>query len=436
MLKTDSMKADSLGARRSVPGPAMPHARLSDKLLDLKAGSMSPSARLPLIQKHMPELDVLRGVAILAVLLYHGFYWQQAVSSSRWVTAFYNSTVIGWLGVNLFFVLSGFLITGILVDSKGKSSYYGNFYRRRALRILPAYLAVLLVLVLLGAMTYRSFAVDLLFLANYSTYLHATNYGVLWSLSVEEQFYLFWPALVANVSKRVLAFVSLLICLVEPLLRWLSVSGTFRMGEVHSGTHLIADNLALGALAALFARSRFGTRGNGVRLGLALCASGALVFVLGVPFGILHRTTLTGAAFQTVPWNLLFTGVLLLALGLRSPVASSRWTSPLRFLGYISYGLYLVHLLIFQAYDAVVAHLFRWPGLQHGLQAASMRCAIALTVSVLVAWASRSLFEEPFLRMGRSRSKVAGGSGLGKTDEELMLTKKTDACGPAPDGIR
>src|SRR6184192_54282 len=97
---------------------------------------VAQSSGVRLLQKHMPELDVLRGCAILAVLLYHGLYWSLGSSPNPLFNAVIKSTVVGWLGVNLFFVLSGFLITGILIDSKGKPSYYRRFYLRRVLRIL------------------------------------------------------------------------------------------------------------------------------------------------------------------------------------------------------------------------------------------------------------------------------------------------------------
>lgn len=83
---------------------------------------MVRSTDLSLLQKHMPELDILRGCAVLAVFFYHGLFWTGATSSNHWAHLFIESTVVGWLGVNLFFVLSGFLITGVLMDAKGRPS--------------------------------------------------------------------------------------------------------------------------------------------------------------------------------------------------------------------------------------------------------------------------------------------------------------------------
>jgi peptidoglycan/LPS O-acetylase OafA/YrhL len=352
----------------------------------------------------MPELDVLRGIAILVVVLYHGLYHSGAVSTNRIGQLLINLTVLGWLGVNLFFVLSGFLITGILIDSKGKPNFYRKFYLRRALRILPVFFAILLLLILLHKMSFRTAAFSMFFLANYMDTFHLVDaYFPLWSLSVEEQFYSFWPAVVGNVSVRVLTFLSVGLCLVDPLLRWFVASGHPSLGEVHVTTYLIADNLALGALAAIFARSRLGTLRNGVRLGLIAYAVALALLLAGLPFGILHRTNVFGAAFQSIPWNLFFTGTLLLLLGLQSPLFSSVWTSPLRFLGYISYGLYLIHMLVNTLYDWSVLHIAN-VSIRSTLSGAYTRLIFSTALSVLVAWLSRRFYEEPFLRMGKTRS--------------------------------
>ena len=114
-------------------------------------GPRAASAYEPLIRAHMPELDTIRGLAILGVLLYHGFYWVRDLSLyAPWQRHFFTLMAPGQFGVNLFFVLSGFLITGILLDSRNRPDYYQRFYFRRALRILPAYYLTLLLLILFG----------------------------------------------------------------------------------------------------------------------------------------------------------------------------------------------------------------------------------------------------------------------------------------------
>ena len=97
----------------------------------------------PLLRSVMPELDTLRGMAILGVLFLHGFFWPYSgLHFGRLGTLWLNITQPGWLGVNLFFVLSGFLITGILIDSAAGPDYYRRFYTRRALRIFTRLLCI------------------------------------------------------------------------------------------------------------------------------------------------------------------------------------------------------------------------------------------------------------------------------------------------------
>jgi peptidoglycan/LPS O-acetylase OafA/YrhL len=161
----------------------------------------------------MPELDTLRGVAILAVVFYHGFPRSDAVASLPGIVRIVSAIAEReWLGVNLFFVLSGFLITGILLDSKGAPQYYKRFYVRRALRIVPAYLLLLLLLLVLPLIgivdrriSWSFIGLSLIYLSNFTNFFGvAMQYGPLWSLAVEEQFYLVWPAAVRNLSRRTL----------------------------------------------------------------------------------------------------------------------------------------------------------------------------------------------------------------------------------------
>src|SRR4051812_27557384 len=123
-------------------------ATTSTKRLASAPESRSPSCkaqRSALLKPHMPGLDILRGIAILSVVLYHGLFWGPLLSPPRntiWARLA-GAFTFGWLGVFLFFVLSGFLITGILLDSRQQPFYWRNFYVKRALRILPAFFAVI-----------------------------------------------------------------------------------------------------------------------------------------------------------------------------------------------------------------------------------------------------------------------------------------------------
>ena len=134
----------------------------------------------------MPELDTIRGLAILAVLLYHGLYWQVDLSHfSKVEKRFLTSMWMGRLGVDLFFVLSGFLITGILLDSRERLEYYKRFYVRRALTILPIFIAIIALLALL-----KYAPVSFLFLS----LLYLSNLTPLWEFPSHTRFSGHWPS--------------------------------------------------------------------------------------------------------------------------------------------------------------------------------------------------------------------------------------------------
>ena len=162
----------------------------------------------PPARRHIPVLDGLRGLAVVLVLLFHLDRLSGAAWPDRVLARLFGA---GWVGVDLFFVLSGFLITGILVDTAAQRNFFRNFYARRALRIFPLYYALLVV----GFAVYPTFAPAIhadrdwrLFLDGqwwFWSYLAnirlaavggaPMNFGHLWSVAIEEQFYLVWPLL-------------------------------------------------------------------------------------------------------------------------------------------------------------------------------------------------------------------------------------------------
>ena len=143
----------------------------------------------------MPELDAVRGVAILGVLLYHGLYWGLDLSQfPRYEQVVLTGMWLERLGVNLFFVLSGFLITGLLIDARNKATYYSRFYIPCALRILPAYSLTILILLASRTVPLKFIVLSILYLSNLTPLFRvAIAYRVLWSLAVEEHFYFLWP---------------------------------------------------------------------------------------------------------------------------------------------------------------------------------------------------------------------------------------------------
>jgi peptidoglycan/LPS O-acetylase OafA/YrhL len=359
----------------------------------------------------MPALDVVRGLAIVMVVVYHGLAphgWVFVATQHPWLQQFFETQEIGLAGVLLFFVLSGFLITGILVDSRETTDYFRNFYWRRVLRIVPAYLMMLVVLKLAGHVTWGFFAVALLYLCNVSGMFGVGHeYGPLWSLSVEEQFYLVWPLLVRKVSRKHLEAVCVALVALTPVLRFALLYGPPATQDIQFKTWALMDFFAAGALLALGLRSR---RLHGVvmRSGKVLLAGGALLLML-------RWTTYAGRgvamqrmakALREEPWLLIGAGLVLLAV--ERPGVAKMWVAQiLIFFAKISYGLYLCHQFLFYVVDA------RWhlnPAGSIGLlPQLLLRFGAEALLAVVVATVSRYTVEEFFLRLKPKHERVALG---------------------------
>jgi peptidoglycan/LPS O-acetylase OafA/YrhL len=357
----------------------------------------------------MPELDALRGVAILLVLFFHGFGFalRNLAGLPRAARLFVQATTPGWVGVNLFFVLSGFLITGILLDSRDRMDYYRRFYTRRALRILPAYYGILVVLLLVARfglverhISWSFVGMSFFYLSNVTVLFGVSmQYGVLWSLAVEEHFYLIWPTVVRKLSRSGVGCVAFGITVLCPALRGLYYILGYQYGSGY--TWLVADGLAIGALLAVLARGTLKSRAALMKFSLFCMSGSTLFFIIGKPFGIFLAGRFLGGTLRVTLLNVFFAGFLSATLLL----GTGRWKwlvcrPVLQFFGYISYGLYLIHMLAFD----VVDHVFRvvWPGLpspQTHFSILLLRFTIAGGIAVALATFSRKYFEEPFLRM-------------------------------------
>jgi peptidoglycan/LPS O-acetylase OafA/YrhL len=283
--------------------------------------------------KRILELDGLRAFAILAVFVYH--VWGLPLS---------------WMGVDIFFVLSGFLITGILLERKLKPGYFSRFYGRRARRILvPYYLLLVLSSVLFNTAWVKQWYWYVLFASNVPSAFHSVTHqslDVLWSLAVEEQFYLIWPMAVLLLSETALVWMALMLIGLAPLLRGLATSLVSSSAPIYNLMPFRMDLLAAGALVAiLFRRSPAKIR-ELPWLGpmLVACAGGALFSLSGVPS---FRTS-ANSQFKNV---VLFSFTLSIAVGLLLWALQGKGFFPailrlrvLRFVGRISYSMYLVHV--------------------------------------------------------------------------------------------
>jgi len=353
----------------------------------------------PVLRPQMPELDSLRGIACLMVLFYHGFANHfEADRFSLLPRLLIRATSLGWTGVNLFFVLSGLLITGILIDSRGSSDYYRHFYIRRALRILPLYYGVLLLLALFWQLRLSDRAMSWTFLGMAGIYLAnmtpliglSIQYPVVWSLAVEEHFYLLWPACIRRLSLRGIAVFAVVICIATLALRILASALHYEPLGLY--TWLVTDGLAMGALLAVVAR-RF-SRSQ------LWAFAGCAVLITAICFAIdsLAGQTLAGGALHVTGFNAFFAAILTLALLLGSKFSVR--SRILEFVGAISYGVYLTHFLFFDVFDHFGKRV--WPSLAErnvGFPLVLFRFLTVATVTIVVCYLSRWYFEEPFLRL-------------------------------------
>jgi len=378
----------------------------------------------PLLRPQMPELDTLRGIAVSLVVLFHGFGFAYGLRGLSGVPKIFVAlTMPGWVGVNLFFVLSGFLITGILLDTKSRPDYYRRFYKRRALRILPLYYAVLVLLFLLARTglierhaSWPFLGLSAIYLANVTNLFGVPmQYGVLWSLAVEEHFYLLWPAVVRSLSRRMVIAVATAIASVCLLLRTLyAVLGIAGGGY----TWLCADGLAMGAVLAAVARTPLQPRMRVKQFSALAFAISISLLVAGAPFGIFMARRLLGVTLRETAIDVFFAGVLSSTLLL----GTSRWKRavtlfPLQFLGKISYGIYLTHMLLFE----VVGHFMQrfWPRMYPAagnFAVMAVQFSVAVTLTLALTYISRWYFEEGFLRL-KNRGEVRSLSVQLHSDE-------------------
>ncbi len=344
---------------------------------------------------HVPGLDGLRGVAVVAVLLFHGGMLRG-----------------GFLGVDLFFVLSGFLITSLLMAEWNKTGRIDllAFWRRRARRLLPALFALIAAIALmavvlarpdeLGSWRWDSLA-TILYSANWRQALANQDYWAqfatpsplrhTWSLAIEEQFYLFWPIVVLGVlsvragSKRSLLVVALGGALASATAMWVMWNPD-DPNRVYLGTDTRAAGMLLGAATAVWFRRRGPASSDGERRAIEVIAVAAAV-MLGVSWTLLEGTSPFLYRYGFFALELCAVAVIVSVIQpVRGPVAAVLSAAPLRWLGLISYGLYLWHWPVFLVLDANQQRL--------GLGGSSLLGA-KLATSVLIATFSFYALERP-----------------------------------------
>ena len=347
-----------------------------------------PIQRPSWLPAYIPELQGLRGIAVLAVVVYHC----QPRLIHTWI---YSASLWGWAGVNLFFVLSGFLITSILLESREKEKYFRNFYGRRVLRIWPVYALVLIVVYLeapwfigppvLAAIRTAPWLAYIFFLQNLFHITLPPALGPTWSLAIEEQYYFVWAPLVRVFARPWMLASALCAALIaSPLIRhthphWLT--------PTHTLIHL--DGIAIGSLIALGLHTLAIGRRTWLILGL-----------IALPLGFWAAATIAGGtAFLDSALALGFAGALLACIastGARTPLHAALSRGPLAFYGRISYGLYMIHIAVFI--------FFGWFDLRmdpYGIPGNLAVVAFRLVVSTAAAAALWYGFESQILKLKR-----------------------------------
>jgi peptidoglycan/LPS O-acetylase OafA/YrhL len=353
----------------------------------------SPSWQRPTwLPLYIPELQGLRGIAVIAVVLYH--------SHPRFEgTWFYRASLWGWSGVNLFFVLSGFLITSILIEARGKPHYFRNFYGRRALRIWPVYLLVLAICYLnapwfVGMPAAQAFRAAqwwayLLFVQNLFHLALPPAMGPTWSLAIEEQYYFAWAPIVRVLRRPwALGIVLVSAMVASPLLR---MSHHAWLTPTHTLTHL--DGIAMGSLLALALHSLAVPRR--VWLVLGLCG-----LVLGFTAA---GTVAGGTAWLDTALTTGFGGAVLASIastGARNPLNVMLRHGPLAYLGKISYGVYMVHIMVFVYFGWFDQRMDAY-GVAGNMAVVAFRLAASVGAAT-VLWYG---FESPILRLKRYFAK-------------------------------
>jgi len=359
--------------------------------------------------EHIPALDGLRGIAILLVIPHNANIYPDHPGL---FLPFALAANAGWIGVQLFFVLSGYLITGGLLDTVASPHYLRNFYVRRTLRIFPLYYLTLVVGLLLLPMLLQSpprTGLELRGAAALGLFLNnwVQPFGMLvpgfshfWSLAVEEQFYLAWPFVVRFCSARRLLHICLSLVAIALLSRVLLLAAGAPELTTYVFTVCRMDALAIGAMTALLARNAglmdwLRSRVRGLWLGAAvLLAVGAL---LGRNYAKYSEFTVSaGYPLLAVAFSLL---VLVAVLG-RDRNADNVLTRALAnpvlcAAGRYSYGMYVLHLPIASGLEAPFQP---WVN-RLGSLAAPCYALIVVALTFAAGWASYTLLERRFLAL-------------------------------------
>jgi peptidoglycan/LPS O-acetylase OafA/YrhL len=360
----------------------------------------------------IPALDGLRGVASLMVVAYH--FGPHIVRDGGPFQFLHNVPPFWFHGVDLFFVLSGFLISGILVTIKDSPRYFRTFYARRAFRIFPLYYAVLIGYVIaLTVLQSQASSLGRLFehplpLWSYAFYLQnfamaaGGTFGPIWlagtwSLAVEEQFYTSLPLVIKNIGERALFRLALVAIAAAPLLRALVQKFKFVPGVssyVLLPTHM--DALAVGVCVMLLLRHHHHT----LRSNRRKVVVGSIILGLAwTVYPYVPNPQAIRLAFIETTMNSAVFGAILLCLLMLPGSSPARFLSTrlMRGIGDLAYSTYLFHPIVLCVVFRVTRNAD--PALRTSADLAAIAMALVLTLGA--SWLSWSTFESQLVRVGR-----------------------------------
>lgn len=278
------------------------------------------------------QLDGVRALAITAVFLHHALKIR-----------------LLWMGVDLFFILSGFLITGILLQHKTQpmGRYFAEFYNRRVRRIMPPYVLLLVITTILLGTAWMKYAYLYVMLMNVIRALslpRPQTLEVLWSLAVEEQFYLVWPFAVYLLSEATLGWSAAALVVLVPVMRWVCTPLFAKYWAIYSLTPFRMDLLLVGALLALAWIHHRRTIERYGQYGLALVPIG-----LGALLFLSHQYHMMTNDNTPLANTTVYEASLIACTGIMLWALSGRWVGvltlrPVMYLGRISYTVYLIHV--------------------------------------------------------------------------------------------
>lgn len=332
------------------------------------------------------RLDGIRTVAVLMVIMLH-----------------HDLLEFGWMGVDLFFVLSGFLITGILRRTTESSNYWFSFYIKRATRILPPLLVLVPIsyfatkhATISAALAYLFFAANIQNLRPHMIPL----LGGLWSLSVEEHFYLLWPLAVYTLSRATLRWILIAVLVVEPLLRCIATSHFATPDPIYLLTPFRLDGLAVGSLLALMLESDH-LKSIVYKFAGPLTATLVLIYIAADLLFPGFSKTSNSILFNSVGYSLvaLIMGTFVAHIFLHPEATLSRFLSmrPLVWLGGISYGLYLFQSIVLSTMERIV-HVHSYPAPPAVLHKIFW---IDVPLIIGISWLSFHFYELPIMRWGK-----------------------------------